>query len=151
MPKPPRNILNECKQIFFPSFAQIRSPVSSPSPASFPHYMTHSEESAICPFPHIWSLKYSQLASVTVTDIGQIVCNPSYWESMANFTTFASGHGWLWHHRDSNLQSPNDRAYSFLLWHSGGSKSSIILKQVFCRKELRYLSSNKSILHSCMF
>lgn len=47
--------------------------------------VTLSEESAICPLPHTWAHRQSQMSTVIVIDRGERVCHPSHRDRTANF------------------------------------------------------------------
>lgn len=62
----------------------------------------HSEERAI--LLHVWTHRRPRLSSVTVINSGQSVCKVTF---------LAPGYRWLWHCRDSDLRSPDDKADIF--------------------------------------
>lgn len=79
---------------------------------------TRSKENTIHPLLHAWAHRHPpSLWSVRVS------------KRIANFALLAPGHGWLWHHQDSNSRSPDDRANTFLSYHLA---NIILLLSLLC-------------------
>lgn len=71
--------------------------------------ITHSDKSAIHPFPYAWAHRYPWLASITIIDKGERICHPSLPKCSGQFCTLL---------RSRPLGSPCLCLYAFsnILW-----------------------------------
>lgn len=73
----------------------------------FSYLKNQKKQKNIHPLRHTYTYRCLWLASVVMIGRRERAYHPSPSKSTASFAALTSNHGWLWHHQELNLQSPD--------------------------------------------